>query len=799
MNPPSSTAKASGTVHLSQYTTFAMAIACGIAVANIYYNQPMLGVIGQGFAGSATVGLVPTATQLGYALGLFLLVPLGDIMDRRRLIIWQFTLLGAALILAATASTAGILVAASLLVGCSATVAQHIVPFVATLATPEQRGSKIGTVMGGLLCGILLSRTLAGFVATHLGWREMFWIGMPMALGTAVWMAVILPRNQPHSGIRYGSALFSLVHLWRDEPLLRRATTMQAALFASFSTFWTILALHLEEPAFQLGADVAGMFGIIGVVGVFAAPFAGHLADRRGPQLVATSGALLTLLSWASFGLWNSVTGLIVGVILLDFGVQGAMISNQHRVFALRPEARSRINTLFMTGIFLGGTLGSGGAMIAWRFGNWSNVCVYGAALAIIAVIMAFGRTMRRLAAAFAICSAIGLVWENCDAAAAEAPTACATLSGLIDAAPSGPVFLASYPTVTEGPLHGTAFLYDNAVASIALIGCGETGKARRIGDAILAALKNDRFWHDGRLRNGYAAGAVGEGPAKLSGWWDSARQQWLEDRYQVGSDIGNMAWAMLALLAIDRAGVGPNYLEGAKLIGRWTLSSNDRHGVEGFTGGTFGHEPEPQIVTWKSTEHNTDLSAAFNRLADVTGDPIWRERADETARFVGSMWDSSCNCFAVGTGEDGVTHNPFLALDAQIWPLLAIASETPREAAVLATVERRLRVGNGFAYSQVKDAIWTEGTAQVALLYALTGHEPEAQAATEAILRQQAPVGGFYATDAPNLPTGFMLPTDPTKPRLYYRLPHLGATAWAALAERRFNPFMRSLKKRIP
>jgi predicted MFS family arabinose efflux permease len=388
MSPLQPAPSVSKAVFLNQRNTFAMAIACGVAVANIYYNQPMLGVIGRDFGGSATIGLVPTATQLGYALGLFMLVPLGDIMDRRRLIVAQFVILGAALVMAASAPTAGVLVAASLLVGVGATVAQHIVPLVASLAAPEQRGGKIGIVMGGLLCGILLSRTLAGFVATHLGWREMFWIGMPMALGTAVWMAVILPGDRSHSGIRYGSALLSLAHLWREEPLLRGATVMQAALFASFSTFWTILALHLEDPTFHLGADAAGLFGVIGAVGVFAAPLAGRLADRRGPHLVAALGAVLTLASWGLFGLWNSLAGLIVGVILLDFGVQSAMVSNQHLIYALRPEARSRMNTLFMTGMFIGGTLGSAGAMLAWRFGDWRAVCAYGVGLSAIAVVL---------------------------------------------------------------------------------------------------------------------------------------------------------------------------------------------------------------------------------------------------------------------------------------------------------------------------------------------------------------------------------------------------------------------------
>jgi hypothetical protein len=373
--------------------------------------------------------------------------------------------------------------------------------------------------------------------------------------------------------------------------------------------------------------------------------------------------------------------------------------------------------------------------------------------------------------------------------ASAAPPSACVTLANFVETAPPGPIFLASYPTATEGPLH-TAFLYDNAVATIALIGCGQTEKARRIGDAILIALHKDRFWHDGRLRNGYAAGAVGDGPLKLSGWWDDSLKQWVEDRYQVGSDNGNMAWAILALLALNHATGESGYLAGAERIGHWIAASRDPRGDGGFTGGTFGHEPIPSFITWKSTEHNTDLAAAFVRLAAVTGNPFWHEQAQAAERFVRAMWDASCGCFAVGSGEDGVTRNPLLALDAQVWPLLALAGAATQYGAAIPTVEQRLRVGNGFAYSQAKDGIWTEGTAQMALLYALIGRPADAKAATKATSEQQIPDGSFYATNTQSLPTGFMLSTDPAKPRLYFRLAHLGATAWVALAEMRYNPF---------
>ena len=368
--------------------------------------------------------------------------------------------------------------------------------------------------------------------------------------------------------------------------------------------------------------------------------------------------------------------------------------------------------------------------------------------------------------------------------------SACATLAGLLDAAPAGPVFLASYPTASPGPLHATAFLYDNAATAIALVGCGQAERAQRIGDAILLALDHDRFWHDGRLRNGYAAGSATGEPVKLAGWWDDARKRWQEDRYQVGSDSGNMAWAMLALLALDRVAADRRYRDGAVRIGLWLTRRQDSRGAGGFAGGTFGHEPAPEAVGWKSTEHNADLAAAFGRLAEATGDPGWRGKAATAERFVDAMWDSACACFASGTTDDGVTRNPILALDAQVWPLLAIPAESQRTAAVLGTTERRLRTMGGFAYSEASGGPWTEGTAQMTLLLQLLGDAAQATALGSEIEAVRAPDGEYYAAAQQELPTGFMLQTDPGKPRLYLHLPHLGATAWVALTERRFNPF---------
>jgi len=358
-------------------------------------------------------------------------------------------------------------------------------------------------------------------------------------------------------------------------------------------------------------------------------------------------------------------------------------------------------------------------------------------------------------------------------------------------------LFLPSYPTVEAGPLHGAAYLYDNALAAIALVGCGERDKAYRIGAAILWAIDNDRTWHDGRLRNAYAAGVVANSPVKLPGWWDNAQNKWLEDRYQVGSDNGNMAWAMLALLSIDDVNTGSQFRDGATRLGAWVAQWVDARGTGGFTGGTFGHEPTPDVRTWKSTEHNTDIAAAFGILAIRTGDSRWRDMATAAEHFVDTMWDSACACFAAGTAEDGVTRNPILALDAQVWPLTALPGAAKKFASVITTAEQRMGVDGGFSYGEDRDGVWTEGTGQMALLLELLGRGEKAKSLIAVIESQRSPDGGFYAASVRGLPTGFMLDTDPAKPRLYFRLPHLGAASWAALAERGFNPF--TATRRLP
>lgn len=367
------------------------------------------------------------------------------------------------------------------------------------------------------------------------------------------------------------------------------------------------------------------------------------------------------------------------------------------------------------------------------------------------------------------------------------APSPCAGLAAQFDASPD-PVFLASYPGTAIRELKGAAFLYDNAAATIALLGCNDIARARRIGDAILFAQDRDRFWHDGRLRNAYLAGPPAS-PVKLAGWWDATLNRWVEDRYQVGSDTGNLAWTMLALLALDRATQDARYRAGAARLGVWLERWRDSRGPGGFTGGVFGHEPKPEVLTWKSTEHNTDLTAAFRALARATGDTRWLADAAAAEAMVRASWLPDCRCFAAGTGLDGATRNPVLALDAQVWPLLAL-DDTSRYRAVAVTMRKRLARDGGYAYGEARAGLWTEGTAQAALLTTLVHHDAEAAGLARAVAAMRAPGGAYYAATASAQATGFMLDTDPTQPRRYFHIAALAPLAWAALAERKFNPF---------
>ncbi len=359
----------------------------GAAVANIYYNQPIVSLIARSFAvPGVAAAQVTAATQLGYAAGLIMLVPLGDVRDRRRLILWQVAILVFALLAAALAPSLLTLTLAAIIIGFTATIAQQIVPIVAELATPEARGRAVGTVMSGLLGGILVARVISGVVGEAAGWRAVFWMGAAIALVMGALLFRFLPRGLPYTPQPYGRLLRSLGRVWRAHPSLRRAAVVQPLLFAAFSAFWATLTLLLDSPAFGLGPVVAGLFGVIGLVGVVVAPLAGAYADRRGPGRVITIGVLLVLAAFVAMGVLPGLVGLVAGVVLLDLGFTVAMISHQTIILALDDQARSRINTILMTALFFAGALGSAGSSLAWHAAGWPGVTWFGAALALAAL-----------------------------------------------------------------------------------------------------------------------------------------------------------------------------------------------------------------------------------------------------------------------------------------------------------------------------------------------------------------------------------------------------------------------------
>jgi predicted MFS family arabinose efflux permease len=359
-----------------------LATGAGLSVASLYYSQPVLGALGPDLgAGTRVVGLVPTLNQLGYALGILLLAPLGDRYDRCRIILVKAALLALALLLSGVAPGIGSLLAARLAVGGAATLAQDLVPAAATLAPASQRGRVVGTVMTGLLLGILLSRVVSGFVAERASWRVVY-VAAAAALaliGLCAWRG--LPRFAPTTGLGYGALLGSMLELWRRHAALRRAALAQGLLSIGFSAFWSTLALMLHG-SFKLGSAAAGAFGLAGAAGALAAPLAGRLADRRGPELVTRLGTGLAALSFAAMGLLPALSpplrlGLIVAsAIGFDFGVQATLVAHQTLVYGIEPEARSRLNALLFTGMFIGMAAGAVlGSLVLSQWG-WTGVVV---------------------------------------------------------------------------------------------------------------------------------------------------------------------------------------------------------------------------------------------------------------------------------------------------------------------------------------------------------------------------------------------------------------------------------------
>ena len=388
-----------------------LGLACAIGVSNIYFNQPLLLEMGKSFGATAgRAGFVAVATQVGYAAGLLLFVPLGDVLERRGLIMRMFGAVVVALLLVAAAPSLAWLIGASVLLGMAASVTHIVLPIAPDLVAAKQRGRAIGTVMMGLLLGILLARSFAGWVSripalfamaprmfpkgafwVTDGWRYVFVIA---AIGTASFLVVlarVMPKLPPKQKLSYGEAMRSLWTLFKTQPLLRESSAIGALVFASFSCFWTTLAFLLSSH-YGLGPGIAGSFGLVGAAGALVAPIGGRMADRRGVRWVLTAGMSLLAFSyvllwageWASMPFAVHIALLVVGVIVLDMGAQLTQVGNQTRIFGLVPSARSRLNTVYMTIYFCGAGLGSALSTLAWARWRWDGVC--GLALGLISL-----------------------------------------------------------------------------------------------------------------------------------------------------------------------------------------------------------------------------------------------------------------------------------------------------------------------------------------------------------------------------------------------------------------------------
>lgn len=365
------------------------AAACGISVANLYYNQPLLADIAREFHTTvAGVGVVPALTMIGYAVGMFLIVPLGDIVSRRKLIVTLLLLVTAAMIATALAPNLPLLAVASLAVGIVTCVPQVLLPFAAQITPVSHRGRAIGVVMMGLLLGILLSRTLSGIVGQHFGWRTVYWMGSGLMILLAAVLGVVLPAHEPPADhIPYLDLLRSTWRFARTEPVLQRAMLNGALIFACFSAFWATLVFRLETPPLHYGTQLAGMFGLIGAVGALAAPLVGRRVDKTGPRVMITRATAAVLASFVLFWLTgHTLIGLAVGVILLDLAVQAAQVTNMTRIYAISESAPSRVNSAFMVTYFVGGSAGALLATQAWKFGGWRGVCGLSCAFALTAL-----------------------------------------------------------------------------------------------------------------------------------------------------------------------------------------------------------------------------------------------------------------------------------------------------------------------------------------------------------------------------------------------------------------------------
>ena len=368
---------------LSAWLVFLMAFAIGITVASNYYAQPLLHSITDDLHIAVKhAGFIIMAAQFSYAIGLLFITPLGDKMERKRLILTLMILSTCGLLISATSQSLWMLMLGTAMTGLFSTVAQVLIPFAATLSSPEHRGKIVGTLMSGMLLGILLGRAFAGLVSSMTDWHYVYWIAASIMTIVTLLLYLSLPSYRNTININYFQLLFSIGSLYQQEPVLRIRSLLAIISFALFSLLWTPLAFVLSNTPYHYSDFIIGLFGLAGAAGALGSPIVGRLSDKGKGFLATTIGLILLLASWLPLSLAEySLLALILGVILLDFAVQVTHVSNMNAIYQIRPEARSRMNTGYMVSYFIGGMLGSIASTYLYSNYGWLAIIISGTIL----------------------------------------------------------------------------------------------------------------------------------------------------------------------------------------------------------------------------------------------------------------------------------------------------------------------------------------------------------------------------------------------------------------------------------
>ncbi|MEQ4733670.1 MFS transporter [Providencia rettgeri] len=382
--------KQTQTAELTTGLTILMAIATGLVVASNYYAQPLLDTIaGQFNLTTNMAGFIVTAAQLGYAAGLLFLVPLGDLFERKRLILTMTFLSALGLLITALSNNIWQILLGTALTGLFSVVAQVLIPLAASIAKPHKRGKAVGMIMSGLLLGILLARTVSGAVAMVGGWRAIYWVAFALLMLLMIVLAIKLPRYHQKANLNYFQLIGSIGRLFFGTPVLAVRASLGALSFANFGLLWTAMAFLLASPPFNYSEGTIGLFGLVGAAGAIMASQAGHLVDKGKGKLITTIGLVLLLLSWIPIGLAKySLVAFIIGILVLDLAVQAVHVTSQSTLYRILPEARNRLTAGYMTSYFIGGALGSLLSGYAYEHAGWEGVAIAGAILTTLSLII---------------------------------------------------------------------------------------------------------------------------------------------------------------------------------------------------------------------------------------------------------------------------------------------------------------------------------------------------------------------------------------------------------------------------